>query len=70
MQAKYTSEQVLPGDVLLRVAECLSDVMDTADFRRLLSVHPTFLRVGLSCLHERTSLDCSERSVKLLQRFP
>jgi hypothetical protein len=69
MPAESTSEQILPSDVLFRVAECLSDLIELADFRRLFSVHPTFLYVGLSYYYERTPLDCSQRSVIMLQRI-
>jgi hypothetical protein len=69
MQAEHSSEQILPDDVLLMLAEYLLDLMEVADFRRLLSMHPIFLHVGLSHRYERTSLDCSERSVMMLQRI-
>jgi hypothetical protein len=63
------STLVLPSDVLLNVAECLLDLVDVADFLCLLNVHSTFLHAGLSRRYGWTSLDYSERSVKLLQRI-
>jgi hypothetical protein len=70
MQAEHSSGQAFPDDILLSLAECLFDLMYVpADFRRYLGVHPTFLCVCLSHLYETTYLDCSDRTIKMLQRI-
>jgi hypothetical protein len=70
MQAEHSSGQGFPDDILLSLAEYLFDLMYVpADFRRYLSVHPAFLFVGLSHLYETTYLDCSDWSIKMLQRI-
>jgi hypothetical protein len=67
MHAEPAFQRGLPDDVLLQIAEWLFQSVTFAgadgatDFPRLLSVHPTFLHVGLAHRYAETSLNCSER---------
>jgi hypothetical protein len=62
-------EPRVPNDVLLKVAERLFEVMSAGDFWRLVGVHRSFLHLSLSRRYEHTYLDCSHRSIRMLQHI-
>jgi hypothetical protein len=62
-------EQRVPDDVLLKVAERLFEIMSAGDFWRLVGVHRSFLHLSLSRRYEHTYLDCSHRSIRMLQHI-
>jgi hypothetical protein len=69
MQADQASQQRLPDDVLLSVAEYLAQLVPPEWFARLLAVHHTFLHVGMLHRYGKATIDCSERSVRFLHRI-